>query len=388
VALLLFAVSVLGSRLITAGSTVPPPWWVAFLLSGISCTALLFHRGHPRATVVLTAACAVAAVVLGHLLTVLSLGPLMVALYSFALRTERNAVRRVYVIGVAALLVTTELIAGPDNGSLDLKTIGPVAWVLLPTALGSSSRLRRAYLDAMRARLEHVERTREEEACHRVDEERMRIARELHDVTAHHLALANAQAGTVAHLMRTRPDQAHRILADLAATTSAALRELKATVGLLRQPDAPDMSPAVAPGLAGLADLTAALRSAGLTVLVVTEGVPRQLSPGADHTAFRIVQEALTNVTKHAAADEACIRLAYSRDGLTITVMDDGGGDTALSGRAKPPAPGSGFGLIGMRERAQSVGGRLRAGPRPGGGFEVTAELPLHPDGLEEGPVL
>jgi signal transduction histidine kinase len=223
-----------------------------------------------------------------------------------------------------------------------------------------------------------------------VAEERVRIARDRHDVVAHHLALANAQAGTLAHLMRTRPDQAHRIIADLAGTTSAALRELKATVGVLRQPGAPDGLSVPASGLAELTGLTAALRSAGLSVLVVTEGVPRRLSPGADHTAFRIVQEALTNVTKHAAAEEARITLAYAEDGLTLTVTDDGNGDAPF------PAPDSGsggsggsggFGLMGMRERAQSVGGRLRAGPRPGGGFEVTAELPLCPDEPEGDPV-
>jgi signal transduction histidine kinase len=271
---------------------------------------------------------------------------------------------------------------------LDLKTVGPAAWVLMPTALGSAVRLRRAYLDAVRARAEHAERTREEEARRRVAEERLRIARELHDVTAQHLALANAQAGTLAHLLRGQPDQVHKILADLAATTSAALRELKATVGLLRHEGTEDShegtedtedtegaSSPTAPGLARLADLTASFRSAGLDVTVSTEGEPRQLTPAADLTAFRIVQEALTNVTKHATAKAARVRLAYAHDRLTLTVADDGG--TIGSAPPTPPVPGGGFGLVGMRERAQSVGGRLRAGPRPGGGFEVRAELPL-----------
>ncbi|MFF3660095.1 sensor histidine kinase [Streptomyces olivochromogenes] len=390
-ALLLFAVSFPGSLYVGAGSPSPAaPWWTAALLSCVSCTALLFHRDHPRTALALTTAAAVASAAQGRLLTVLSLGPLMVALYSFALRTEHNALRRSYALGVAALLMTTELIAGPADRPLDLKTVGPAAWVLMPTALGSAVRLRRAYLDAVRARAEHAERTREEEARRRVAEERLRIARELHDVTAQHLALANAQAGTLAHLLRGQPDQVHKILAGLATTTSAALRELKATVGLLRHEGTEGTEGTVntegtettegassptAPGLARLAGLTASFRSAGLDVTVSTEGEPRQLTPAADLTAFRIVQEALTNVTKHAAAKSARVRLTYSHDRLTLTVADDGG--TVRSAPPTPPIPCGGFGLIGMRERAQSVGGRLRAGPRSGGGFEVRAELPL-----------
>jgi signal transduction histidine kinase len=202
----------------------------------------------------------------------------------------------------------------------------------------------------------------------------MRIARDLHDVVAHHLALANAQAGTAAHLTRTDPEQAHRILTDLTATTSAALRELNGTVGVLRRPDDPEAPLAPTPGLGQLPELTVACESAGLTVTVATEGVPGPLDPGVDLTAYRIVQEALTNVSKHAAVDAAHIRLVYEEAHLTITVTDDGAPDPG-----GPPGPGRGFGLIGMRERAQSVGGCLSAGRRPEGGFEVTTDLPLRP---------
>ncbi|TRO62507.1 sensor histidine kinase [Streptomyces sp. IB201691-2A2] len=383
IALLLFAVSVPGALYVSTGTASPLPWWAVLLLSGVSCAVLPLHRTRPYVTVAVTTACAVTAAGLGQLQTVLSLGPLMAALYSFALRTDRDGVRRCCAIGVAVLLMTTELIAGPADRPLDLKAVGPAAWVLLPTALGSWVRLRRAYVDAVRARAEHAERTRDEEARRRVAEERMRIARELHDVTAQHLALANAQAGAITHLMRSDPDRAHGILADFAVSTSSALRELKATVGLLRQtdddPDAP-VVPAV--GLARLAALTESFRSAGLAVTVTTEGAPHRLSPGADHTAFRIVQEALTNVTKHAAAREARVRLAHSDDRLTITVTDDGGGPTPSratgdSDTGTGTGTGSGFGLLGMRERAQSVGGSLLARHRPEGGFEVVAELPL-----------
>jgi signal transduction histidine kinase len=243
---------------------------------------------------------------------------------------------------------------------------------LLPIVLAESARFRHDYLTAVTARAEYAERSREEEARHRVADERVRIARELHDVVAHHLALANAQASTAAYLARDHPDQIQRILTELTGTTSAALRELKATVGLLRQPDATNSPLEPTPGLDQLPELTAAFACAGLGVEVIVEGEEQQLSPGAELTAFRIVQEALTNVTKHATTNTASVRLAYSGDRLTITVTNDAGPTTPAS-----PNPGQGFGLVGMRERVQSAGGQFQATPQPEGGFTVATELPI-----------
>ncbi|MYW03180.1 ATP-binding protein, partial [Streptomyces sp. SID3343] len=186
-----------------------------------------------------------------------------------------------------------------------------------------------------------------------------------------------AQAGTAAHLARTRPEQAEQILVALTRTTSSALRELEATVGLLRRPDDPDDPLEPPPGLDRLPELVSAFASAGLRVVVTVDGEERPLSPGVDLTAFRIAQEALTNVAKHAAASTAQVGLAYTHDRLILTVSDDGGATV------RPPAPGGGFGLIGMGERARSAGGRLHAGRRPEGGFAVTAELPVHSQPLE-----
>ncbi|MGW2967507.1 sensor histidine kinase [Streptomyces mirabilis] len=185
--------------------------------------------------------------------------------------------------------------------------------------------------------------------------------------------LANALAGTAAHLARSHPDQTRRILGDLADTTSSALRELKSTVGLLRQAGDPVAPLEPSPGLGRLSELTAAFASTGLDVVVATEGEARPLAPSVDLTAFRIVQETLTNVTKHAAVKEARVLLSYFKDTVRITIDDDG------SEAPAPPAPGSGFGVIGTRERASSVGGRLQTYRRPEGGFTVAAELPLHP---------
>jgi signal transduction histidine kinase len=253
---------------------------------------------------------------------------------------------------------------------------GTIAWLLLPALLGGAARLRAAYLEAAHARAEYAERTREEEARRRVAGERMRIARELHDVIAHHLALANAQAGTVIYLMDTEPGKAREMAGDLNGTIVAALEELKTTVGLLRQADDPESPLEPAPGLAQLPALAASFGSAGLTVTITTEGDPQPLPAGTDLTAFRIITEALTNITKHAPGSQARVRLAYAGDRLGITVTNDSSGPPPA---AAAVTPGSGYGLIGMRERALSAGGRLRAGHRPEGGFEVVTELPLHP---------
>ncbi|MFE0251359.1 sensor histidine kinase [Streptomyces sp. NPDC059010] len=372
----------LGGQLTLPGAEPPDQDRTSAVLLGISCLALLKHRTHPRTALVVTAVCTVAVVAAGYLVTPLLLAPIMAALFWLSSHTDRRTTRAYGIPTVLALMLAAALSDSMDHISLLLRTIGPFFWLMLPLAAGKMTQLRRAYVRSMQARAEHAERTREEEARRRVTEERMRIARELHDVVAHHLALANAQAGTAAHLALASPEQSQKILTDLTGTTSSALRELKATLGLLRQNDDPDSaSLEPSPGLVRLPELVSACASAGVTVTVTTEGEPRPLSPGVDLTAFRIVQEALTNVTKHATVESAHVRLAYSGARLSITVSNDG--PTPAPGGAGA-APSQGFGVMGMRERAHSIGGELHAGPRPEGGFEVTTALPLQPHGAAE----
>jgi len=375
-AALLFAAFLFGSEIQVPDAHHSDAVGPTIALAAGSCVALFWQRTHPRTVTVVTTLGAAGAGALGHLLTPLILAPVMLALLRLAVGTDR-ATTRIFFVAALALIVIPTFVVDPDDHPWPLKTLGPAAWLLLPVATGTTVRMKAAYLEAVQARAEYAERSREDEARHRVAEERMRIARELHDVVAHHLALANAQAGTAAHLARTHPDQVQKILTELAGTTSSALREMKATVGLLRQPDTPEAPLAPSPGLDRLAELTDAFGSTGLSVKVATEGTPRQLSPGVDLTAYRIVQEALTNVAKHASARAAHVHLAYREDQLTITVTDDG-----TSTGPSDPAPGHGFGLIGMRERARSVGGALQAGHRLEGGFEVTTRLPLYPTAL------
>lgn len=363
-------------------------WAAGQPLVAAALVPLLWRRRHPGPVVVATAVCGAASAGLGYPLSLPLLAPTVLALYELAVRAPQRTVYAHYAL-VLALVVPVALLAENEGQDWTEESVGPVFWLLLPVLAGIAVQARRAYLDAVHLRAEHAERTREEEARRRVAEERVRIARELHDVVAHHMALAHAQAGTAARLVRTRPGQAEEILGELTGTTSAALRELQATVGLLRQPGDPDDPGTVAggggpggpggsgeplepaPGLGRLPELLASFASAGLPVTVAAEGAERPLPPGLDLTAYRIVQEALTNVAKHAGAGAARVRLAYAHDRLTVSVSDDGG-----AGRPPPP-PGGGFGLIGMRERARTAGGSLRAGPRPDGGFTVTAELPL-----------
>ncbi|MFJ8027639.1 sensor histidine kinase [Streptomyces sp. NPDC096311] len=382
IALALFGCAVFGSKISTAGTPYPRHEWPAQLVAGIACLAILACRRAPRTVTVVTASCAIATTVLGYLLTPLTLAPAMVALYWLAALTEQRTARLYGGVTTVAVIVSG-LLYLPPGTSPALEITGPFLWLMLPLVIGSRVRLRRAYVESVQARAEHAEHTREEEARLRVAEERMRIARELHDVVAHHMAVANAQAGTAAHLAPTQPEQAQRILSDLTRTTSSALYELTAVVGLLRQADDADadmLEPA--PGLDQLPTMIATYRGAGLDVTLTTEGTPKPLSPGVDLTAYRIIQEALTNITKHAPGTTARVALAHTGNRIVITITDNGATAAALA--HKPETGPNGYGIIGMRERAHAVGGDLRAGPRPGGGFRVTTALPLQPHTLNE----
>ncbi|WP_433710175.1 sensor histidine kinase [Nocardia sp. CA-084685] len=390
IAVLLCAFATYASRLADHGPAEGPvvvrsASLAVFGLSALASLALLWRRRFPRTVLVVTTICGVVIGALGFEISVFTTGAAFVAAYSLGLWSPDLYTAKVApVISGAVLLVTSlfhNFVPVVTGGRVTL-----VAAALVAGAFAEAGRSRRNYLAALHARAQLAERTREEEARQRVGEERLRIARELHDIVAHHMALAHAQASTAAYLLRSQPDQAQEMLDQLAGTTSAALRELKATVGLLRD-DGSDAPLEPTPGLAQLPDLLTSFERTGLTLSLSITGAPRPLSPGADLTAYRIIQEALTNVTKHAGSAAATVRLVYSRLLLTISVTD-GGGPAAEYGGGEPDWDGNisehqGYGLIGMNERAVSVGGQLHAGRRPDGGFEVTTELPLEPPPLE-----
>ena len=364
-----FAICLLGGVL-HVDDTVGLPPAAAYVIAAMSSAALPFRHRAPVATVAVTTGCGMLVAPLDLLLTPLIVAPAVIAAYSLAVRLERRATTGVLAMSAASLVASTALFG--DLSWQDGSRLGAVAaFPLVAGILGQSTQNRRAYLAAVEERARRAEESRDSEALRRVAEERVRIARELHDVVAHQITLAGAQASVAEHLFDVRPEQTRKSLKELVETTSNALDDLRATVGLLRQ-SGDEAAPAEpAPGLSRLPMLLESFRRAGLEVSVHHEGTARPLPPGVDLTAYRIIQEALTNVTKHAGAGSARVRLAWSRDRVTITVADDGGGAPALPDR--PP----GYGLIGLRERANAVGGQLSAGRRPEGGFLVSSQLPL-----------
>jgi signal transduction histidine kinase len=242
---------------------------------------------------------------------------------------------------------------------------------LVAAVLGRSARHRHAQLAYVAERALRAETSRDSEARRKVGEERIRIARELHDLVAHQITLANAQANVAAHLFSTNPDKARTSLDEVVETTRHALDDLRATVGLLRQSDDAPSPHEPAPGLALVPMLLESFRLAGLEVSVHHDGTAAPLPPAVDLTAYRIIQEALTNVTKHAATRSAAVRLTWDAEWVDIRIIDDG-----ISAHPSPEhSPG--YGLIGLRERTTAVGGSFTAGPRSDGGFIVAAHLPL-----------
>ncbi|GAA3001180.1 histidine kinase [Streptomyces lactacystinicus] len=381
----MITVTALGATIDQTGGRFTPFAAPTFVIALVSAVTVLAHRRHPRAVVAVTLLCTMLLALVSPRLTPTLATPLLLALYFLAIRTDRATALRASV-AAAVLLTGIALLFGP--GGPVSERLGVLAWALLPGALGDSIRNRRAHLAAIEERAERAERTREEEARRRVADERIRIARDLHDVVAHHIALANAQAAIAVHLMDNHPVQAREVLSHITDATGSALQELRATVGLLRR--AEDRAPLEpAPGLDRLPELITTFERAGLPIRLSVEGEARPLSPGVDLTAFRIVQESLTNVAKHAHGADAEITLAYSGSRVAVSVAN---GRPTATGRRRavslpqhPPSEG-GFGLIGMRERAGAVGGRLSADRRPDGGFLVTAELPLRTGARDDGP--
>jgi signal transduction histidine kinase len=250
-----------------------------------------------------------------------------------------------------------------------------LAWVL-----GDSIRTRRAYFDQLEERATRLEKEREAQAKVAVAAERARIARELHDVVAHNVSVMVVQADGAAYVLDAAPEQAKQALETISSTGRLALAEMRRLLGVLRTGDTREGGEYVPqPDVEQIEDLVEQVRSAGLTVDFKIEGTARPLPSGVELTAYRIVQEALTNSRKHGGPDVgASVRLVYFDDGLGLLVEDDGRG-AAHELYVDGGADGRGHGLIGMRERVGMVGGTLDAGPRPGGGFRISALLPLKP---------
>ncbi|QLQ36371.1 sensor histidine kinase [Micromonospora robiginosa] len=337
----------------------------AVLLALVGCAALALRRRSPLpvlAVVTVTAATA--------LLVQQARGPFVLtvalAAYTVAARTDR---RTAVAAGTASGLVLGGCaVAALGVGWWDPAVVVLLLWFGVAVAAGDAVRSRRAYVAVLEERARRAERTREEEARRRVAEERLRIARELHDVVAHHIALINVQAGVAGHLLRERPDAAEEALGHVRSAARTVLDELATLLGLLRrgEPDAPTEP---APGLGRLDALVDGFAT-GQPVRWTLTGRPRPLPSAVDVAAYRIIQESLTNAHRHAPGAAVTVGVTYSATGVVVEVRDAGPGPTG------PGEPGAGLGLLGMRERAEAVGGAFHAGRLPEGGFLVRAELP------------
>ncbi|MFH8606281.1 sensor histidine kinase [Streptomyces sp. NPDC018029] len=302
----------------------------------------------------------------------------MVALFTVASRTRpRNTL--LIGAGVMGAMLSVKFHEGMAEGAQSLRISG---WIVAFLLLGVYVRIHRQYVTSVLERAERAERTREEEARRRVAEERLRVARDLHDLLAHSITLVGVQTSVAAHVLAADPDRLDRAavakaLDDVAETCRSARGELRATLQVLRSgtDDETDEARGPLPGLDGLPDLAAAARTAGARVELAVAECRAPAAVGA--AAYRIVQEALTNVVRHAGPG-ITVRVSVRTEdaALCVRVTDDGSGTAQETGHAP------GYGLVGMRERARTVGGTLDAGPRPEGGFMVSAVLPLAPVSL------
>jgi signal transduction histidine kinase len=303
------------------------------------------------------------------------------ALYSAVVHRRKGRFSEIVIVGlVAALLIeiVRELYGGALEGlplTRGFQLAYNVVVLALPLVLGAAVRSSRERERELAAKTVELQREREENARRAVLEERVRIARELHDVVAHHVSVMGVQAGAARRVMGTRPEKAEEVLSSIEASSRQAVVELHRLLGFLRRADQPDEL-APQPDLGQLPDLVAQAGQGGLAVELVVEGEPRPLPRTLEVSAYRVVQEALTNALKHSGGTAATVRVGYGPTVLEIEVRDDGDG-----GGGQPLSKVGGHGLMGMRERVGLHGGHLRVGLAPHGGFAVHATFPLNGSG-------
>ena len=346
------------------------PYWASVPTFAISMGVLAWRRRLPFAAILVGFAAGVIAAAAGvsqHEPFSPIFG-VFVGLYSLALYASphRAIVGLVYAISAAYVQIGLAIHYGESYGGTDFGFIAVL--LLAPWFVGKAMRGRAARIDVLALRAEKAEREREQRAREAAREERVRIARELHDVIAHSVSVMVVQAGAAEEVLRQAPERAVEPIRAVQETGRQALAEMARLLGILRR-DAEELGLAPQPGLDDLETLIEQTRRAGLPVELHVEGAPRPVPLGADLSAYRIVQEALTNARKHAGEAHATVTVRYDAEALELEIADDG---TGAGG-----GDGGGHGLVGMRERVALFGGQLQAGPRAAGGFRVHARLPL-----------
>jgi signal transduction histidine kinase len=337
-------------------------WKMVLGLALVHTLCLFWRRRNPWAVLAVNLSSGLAVALLGYPMVVLHLAPLL-ALYAVASQTP--AKRSAWgLAATAAALVLGEIALGNPS---DMGTMAGNLVALLATwYMGTSIFSRQEYVRRLEERTKELQEAREDLADQAVANERLRIARELHDVVAHSLSVIAVRAGIGAHVLDQNPEEARTALKTTEEVSRKALDEMRRLLGVLRDGDTASLAPL--PGLAELPVLIEGISETGPRVDLHIEGSQEELSAGLDLTAYRIVQESLTNVMKHAGATRARVTLSFAPGLLTIEVVDDG---------SAPYSPnGSGLGLRGMKERADLFGGTLEVGPLKDGGFRVLATLP------------
>jgi signal transduction histidine kinase len=373
-AMVLFAVVTIPADIQDALSSHQPLSW---LVTAVVYAALAAGRRFPLGTVAIAVIGSVVLMADGMAYP-LTLPAVFYALYLVALGAGPGRTLTVGVTVKAALLGAS-LITHPGITGFVI-----LLWAALAVTTGSAARSHRAFVAEVEKRARQAEQAREGEANRRVAEERLRIARELHDAVGHHVALINVQAGALACLLDDEDlIQARESVTHIQRASEEALEELRLTVGLLREPGALEQAERVepvepVPGLDRLEELICSFAGAGLQVTREVTGQARSLPETVELAVYRVIQESLTNTRKHADCDTAVVRLGYAPGALRLAVEDEGKAVTQGSRRTL-----EGHGIVGMRERVAALGGRLSAGPRPGGGYRVLAELPLRAAGIE-----
>jgi signal transduction histidine kinase len=338
----------------------------ALALALPAAAVLALRRRAPTTTLIVSGGLALGLFAVDHSAGAIGVIAPAAALYSLALTRGRIHLVIAAVAAVAAVVVADTLLAGGGAHGVTLQTVAHVALVAVPVLAAEALRNRRSYVEVLLERLELAERTREEEAQRRVEQERLRIARDLHDVVAHTLTTINVQAGVAGHLLDRDSDHARRALATIESASHDALEELRAILGVLRTSDgAAPLEPT--PDLAAIDGLVDRTRAAGGRVDVNVEGKPPARIPDAVQlAAFRIVQESLTNARRHAPDAAARVSLAYRDDGLRLAIENEAPAQAVAR---------DGVGIVGMRERATALGGTFEA-RRAGDVFRIVADLP------------